>query len=154
EKERRDPLTGLFHRQYFEELYGIELRRAKRHGGVVALLMLDVRDLHGINSRHGDHAGDKVLKEIGRMLRKNVREVDIAGRFGDDEFVILLYGADDSRAKVFIRRLKQALEKVNHSGMFPQSVQLDYSLEVADQDHDLLLGRLRETMKKGQGQVL
>ncbi|MBI5198342.1 MAG: diguanylate cyclase [Nitrospirae bacterium] len=154
EKERRDPLTGLFHRQYFEELYGIELKRAIRHGGAVALLMLDVRDLSGINSRHGDPAGDKVLKEIGRLLQKNVREVDIMGRFGGDEFVILLYGADDSKAKVFIRRLKQSLDKLNHSGTLPREVHLDYSLEVADRDYDRLLGRVAETIEKGQGKLL
>lgn len=56
--ERLDPLTQLYHRQYFEELYNIEAKRAQRHGGSVALLMLDVEGLRNINSRAGSKTGD------------------------------------------------------------------------------------------------
>lgn len=154
EKERRDSLTGLYHRQYFEELYSIEVRRAKRHGGVVALVMLDIQSLRDINTRHGDSIGDRVLKEIGQMLLKSIREVDIAGRFGDDEFVVLLCGADEPRAKTFLKRLRQALEKLNGSGTVPEPITLNVALEIESQSFDQLLARTEARIEGDRRQPL
>ncbi len=154
EQERRDPLTGLYHRQYFEELYGIELKRAKRHGGVMTLLMLDVGGLREVNQRHGDAAGDRVLREVGRMVRQGVRGIDVVARFGGDEFVVLLHNVDEERSKKVVHRLKKALETLNGSGTLPEAVSLRYSLETADQDHDRLMDRTKEVIEQRRGQPL
>ena len=154
EQERRDPLTGLYHRQYFEELYGIELNRAKRHGGVMTLLMLDVGGVREINQRHGDAAGDRVLREVGRMVRQGVRGIDVVARFGGDEFVVLLHNVDEDRAKKVVQRLKKALETLNGSGTLPEAVSLRYSLETTDRDHDRLMDRTKEVIEQHRGQPL
>jgi diguanylate cyclase (GGDEF)-like protein len=154
EQGRRDPLTGLFHRQYFEEIYGIEVKRAKRHGGTMTLLMLDIRGLKEINQRHGTKAGDGVLREIGQMILACVREIDIAARFGGDEFVILLHGVDEARAKIFTRRLRQKLDGLNQSEVLPERVVLNLALEVTDGEYDRILDRVMGVLDQHRGEPL
>src|SRR3972149_10328908 len=68
--ERLDPLTQLYHRQYFEDLYNIEAKRLQRHGGTLALLMLDVEGLRELNNRHGHRIGDDVLRGVGKVIKE------------------------------------------------------------------------------------
>lgn len=152
--ERLDPLTQLYHRQYFEELYSIEAKRAQRHGGVVTLLMLDVDKLQEINSKFGSRTGDEVLKGIGRVIKKTIREVDVAGRYGDDEYIILLYGVDEVKAQSFIQRLRENVEKWNKSAKLPVGVKLNASLMVADRDFDVLLERIKGIIDGHKGMPL
>lgn len=156
--ERLDPLTQLYHRQYFEELFHIEAKRAQRHGGFVALLMIDIERLREINQRLGNKAGDDVLKGIGRVLRKTIREVDIAGRYGDDEFIILLYGVDEIKAQGFIQRLRENVKKWNnsekHSPGKSMEVKLNICLVVLERDFDGLLERMKETIDEHKGEPL
>lgn len=156
--ERLDPLTQLYHRQYFEELFHIEAKRAQRHGGFVTLLMIDIERLREINHRLGNKAGDDALKGIGRVLRKTIREVDIAGRYGDDEFIILLYGVDEIKAHGFIQRLRENVKKWNTSEKLSpdksMEVKLNICLVVLERDFDGLLERMKETIDEHKGDPL
>lgn len=156
--ERLDPLTQLYHRQYFEELFHIEAKRAQRHGGFVTLLMIDIERLREINQRLGNKAGDDVLKGIGRVLRKTIREVDIAGRYGDDEYIILLYGVDEIKAQGFIQRLRENVKKWNNSEKLSpgksMEVKLNICLVVLERDFDGLLERMKETIDEHKGEPL
>lgn len=86
----RDPLTGLFNRRYLEETIERELYRVQRSGSVLSVLMLDVDHFKSFNDRFGHDAGDVVLQAIGNLLLKQVRNSDIACRFGGEEFLIVL----------------------------------------------------------------
>ena len=149
--ERLDPLTQLYHRQYFEDLYNIEAKRLQRHGGIVALLMLDVAQLRDINGKLGHKKGDEVLRAVGKIIKKTIREVDIASRYGDDEFIILLYGVDEIKAQSFIQRLRENVAKWNQVEKFPSQVRLNMCLMVEDRDFDSLLGRIKGIIDEHKG---
>ncbi len=91
---RTDSLTGLFNRGYFMELTERELARSRRNGGALSMLIVDVDNFKNVNDTYGHDVGDKALVSLSRILRESVREVDAVGRFGGEEFVVLLPEAD------------------------------------------------------------
>lgn len=86
----RDPLTNLFNRRHFLNLAEQEWKRARRYQHPLCALMLDVDDFKQINDRHGHAAGDKALTAFANIIRSTLRSTEIAGRYGGDEFVVLL----------------------------------------------------------------
>jgi diguanylate cyclase (GGDEF)-like protein len=90
EVSSRDALTGLYNRCYVIEKLDSEINRALRHGSPMALLMLDVDHFKRINDTYGHSTGDQVLKAIGQLLRDSCRVYDVPGRYGGEEFCIVL----------------------------------------------------------------
>ncbi|MDR2104468.1 MAG: GGDEF domain-containing protein [Deferribacteraceae bacterium] len=86
----KDPLTGINNRRNFYEIASKEMRRIQRNGGVAIIGMLDVDHFKRFNDSYGHLAGDSCLKIIATSLTDNVREIDTVGRYGGEEFVILL----------------------------------------------------------------
>jgi two-component system cell cycle response regulator len=86
----RDALTGVFSRAHLEQLAEIELFRVSRYGRALSALMLDVDHFKQVNDTHGHGAGDQVLREIARRCRAVMRACDLMGRWGGEEFVLLL----------------------------------------------------------------
>lgn len=86
----KDELTQLFNRRYFNDRMAQEFSRAKRYGRNLSLLMMDVDFFKSVNDTFGHAAGDEVLKHVGLILNRAVRDVDMVFRFGGDEFMILL----------------------------------------------------------------
>ncbi len=85
-----DGLTGLYVRRYLESRLREEFERASRTGGTFCLMMIDVDDLKKVNDRHGHAAGDRLLRTVADSLRATLRGMDVAGRWGGDEFAVLL----------------------------------------------------------------
>ncbi len=105
-----DAKTGLLNAGHFLKLYTAEVERATRFNRPLTLLMADLDLLRNINNTYGHLAGDAVLAGIGRIIRENVREYDIAGRFGGEEFSIVLPEAGLIEARTFAERLRQEIE--------------------------------------------
>jgi diguanylate cyclase (GGDEF)-like protein len=114
----RDPLTGLFNRRYMEESLERELRRAARNQEGVAVLMLDVDHFKRFNDTFGHQAGDTLLRELGDFLSKRTRGQDIACRFGGEEFVLILTGADVEAARKRADLLREEVSQLTvlHAG--------------------------------------
>ncbi|MFO7560203.1 MAG: GGDEF domain-containing protein [Desulfobacterales bacterium] len=87
---RTDPLTGLLNRRAFLEYMNIERNKAQRFGYHVSIFYIDVDNFKTINDVFGHYAGDKLLCSIANIIKSNVRVIDIAARFGGDEFAVLL----------------------------------------------------------------
>ena len=104
-----DPLTGLFNRRAFLELGERELRRARRQQGATTVGMLDLDHFKKVNDRHGHAAGDAVLRATAAALTNNLREVDILGRLGGEEFAAVLTDCDPARAAELAERLRAAI---------------------------------------------
>ncbi len=90
EQAIRDPLTGLFNRRYLEETLDREVARATRAQSTLGVVMLDLDKFKLLNDTFGHTAGDVALREVGHLLRENVRASDVACRYGGDEFVIVM----------------------------------------------------------------
>jgi diguanylate cyclase (GGDEF)-like protein len=85
-----DPLTGLLNRRSLFELGRIEFARSERLHRPFSCLMLDLDDFKKINDQHGHQTGDVVLQEFARLCRESVREIDLVGRYGGEELIILM----------------------------------------------------------------
>jgi diguanylate cyclase (GGDEF)-like protein len=108
----QDPLTGLANRRSFHLQLDSAIARARREQSALALLMIDLDDFKAINDQLGHAAGDQVLVEVGRRIREQVREDEIAVRFGGDEFVVVLNrGTSGDEWRVGAERIIGALHK-------------------------------------------
>ena len=109
----RDPLTGLFNRRFMEESLELELRRAARNQRPLGMIMIDLDHFKYFNDNFGHEAGDLLLKELGLLLRGNIRGEDIACRYGGEEFTLILpEGSRDvtrQRAEFF----KEAIQRLD-----------------------------------------
>lgn len=107
----RDALTGLFNRGFMEEALAIELRRALRRGASVGVMLLDVDHFKRYNDTHGHAAGDAVLRGIGGLMQRTVREGDMPCRYGGEEFVVILPGADLATTQQRAEALRASIEQ-------------------------------------------
>ncbi len=109
EEARRDALTGLLNRRGFDERAALEQSRATRGGIPLAVATFDLDHFKRINDDWGHDVGDRVLKRAADLLAGESRDVDVAARFGGEEFVVLLPGASGSEARAFAERVRAAL---------------------------------------------
>jgi diguanylate cyclase (GGDEF)-like protein len=107
-----DKLTGLFNRNYFDQTYKQQISFAKRYKEDFAILFLDLDDFKFINDTHGHLAGDRVLQEVGKVIRTEKRDSDIAARYGGEEFVLLMNRTDNISAFVCAERLRKSIEQL------------------------------------------
>ena len=104
-----DPLTGVHARRFFEQWVQKELRTSYRNPRPVSFLMIDVDDMKGINDTAGHLAGDRALRQIGEVLRTATRDSDVVGRYGGDEFAVLMPDTDAEGAAPVGERILSAL---------------------------------------------
>ncbi|NOY68972.1 MAG: sensor domain-containing diguanylate cyclase [Deltaproteobacteria bacterium] len=108
-----DPLTGVYNRHYFNEIFEREEERIRRYSYPVCVLMMDLDGLKQINDIHGHLAGDKALRTIADILKSSIRESDVLARFGGDEFVLLMPHSDESRGLQVAARIQDMIKKWN-----------------------------------------
>lgn len=87
---KTDGLTGMLNHRMFYETLEIELRRTQRYGGKLSIVMIDIDNLKPINDSYGHRAGDMAIKQIARRISACIRQIDIAARYGGDEFAVIL----------------------------------------------------------------
>ncbi|MBI3948495.1 MAG: diguanylate cyclase [Armatimonadetes bacterium] len=110
----RDSLTGLLNHTRFREQLDLEVARARRQDADLSMAMLDVDHFKGVNDTHGHATGDLVLKSLAQMLRQRLRKTDIIGRYGGEEFAVILLGSGGSAAAAALDEVRRAFAEVRH----------------------------------------
>ncbi len=108
-----DHLTSLYNRRYFMQRGTEEFKRSWRNNQPLALLMLDIDHFKKVNDNHGHDAGDMALQQIAAALKSNMRETDILGRMGGEEFAVLLPNTLSNEAALLAERLRQSVEHLS-----------------------------------------
>ncbi|QXI51174.1 sensor domain-containing diguanylate cyclase [Pseudomonas alvandae] len=156
-----DRLTGLYNRGHWEGSLKAAYARHQRYGNALSLVMLDIDHFKHVNDTYGHQAGDKVIEQLAQLLREHARESDVAGRYGGEEFGVVLSDTDRAGARIFAERLRQAVEHllVQYNG---QDIRFTISLGVADlsapaNDHAELIARADQALytskKTGRNRV-
>ncbi len=107
-----DPLTGLYNRRFLLDHLDREINRAERTGGVVSLVMMDLKGFKGINDRLGHPVGDSILVRTAKAIRESLRTIDAGCRFGGDEFVAILPNSDVINSLAVAERIRQRIERI------------------------------------------
>lgn len=126
-----DRLTGLYNRGHWEESLKVAYARHQRHGNATSLVMFDIDHFKRVNDTYGHQAGDHVIEQVARLVREHVRDSDVAGRYGGEEFAVVLSDTDKVGARVFAERLRKSVEalEVLHDG---HCIRFTISLGIAD----------------------
>lgn len=104
-----DELTGLSSRSFFERAAGRRVEQARKNGTPLACILLDVDDFKAYNDSHGHGAGDEILRCLARVLRESARADDLVGRYGGEEFVLLVNGEVEVAREV-AERIREAVQ--------------------------------------------
>src|SRR5690606_17312634 len=106
---RTDGLTGLYNRRYWQSRALEEFERCNRTKHRSVLIMLDIDHFKTINDTFGHNTGDDVIRGLGVILQRQLRNIDITGRFGGEEFAVILTGTDINEGKKVAERLRVAI---------------------------------------------
>ena len=150
-----DPLTQIYNYRQFKKSLHHEINRANRFSGPLCLMMIDVDDLKSYNDTFGHLEGSELLKKISVILTENLREIDIACRFGGDEFAVILPETDVRGAEIAARKIINEVEK------FPFKRKITLSIGLAKRGdkmdgHDLIRkadAALYEAKEKGKNRL-
>jgi two-component system cell cycle response regulator len=125
-----DPLTEAFNRRALVEKLAQEMDRAQRYDTILACLMIDIDNFKNVNDTHGHLIGDRILRQMANLLRREQRAVDIVARYGGEEFVILLPETGVTGARIFAERILRRVAG-NEFGEPGHPVHLTTSIGVA-----------------------
>ncbi|MBI5629942.1 MAG: diguanylate cyclase [Elusimicrobia bacterium] len=114
-KSVTDSLTGTYTHGYLHEILELEIQRALTNKNPLSAMILDIDDFKKINDTHGHLFGDRVIKETAETIVTNVRSEDILGRYGGDEFLVIMPGAEHAVAKQVATRICHAIAKNGYS---------------------------------------
>ena len=134
---RTDTLSGVANRKAFDEALQFSISNLKRNGDPFALLLMDVDHFKRINDTHGHQAGDHVVMQLGTAFRTHVRPTDFVGRYGGDEFAILLLNVMPDMAGEVANRIRLSMQQTNFDfdgGAAKLAVTLSMGLACADSE--------------------
>lgn len=131
----RDELTGVFNRRYLMETIRNEKARCERSGGVFAICILDVDHFKGVNDTYGHLAGDQVLQAIAKTASGALRQTDFFGRYGGEEFALVLTGTLVEGALITAERVRARIEALSFPAISPD-LKISVSIGIADSRHN------------------
>ena len=110
----RDSLTGLLNHTKTKEQLSIEIERMRRLGHEVSLAMIDIDYFKKVNDTYGHATGDRVLRSLSRLLSQRMRQTDVVGRYGGEEFAVIMVGASAENARRAIDKVRESWAQLPH----------------------------------------
>lgn len=132
-----DGLTGLRTRRYLDDVLSIEFLRARRYGNALTILMGDLDHFKRVNDEYGHLAGDAALRGVATILLHDLRSIDVAGRYGGEEILVVLAQNEISGARILADRWRQAVEEARFADPAGQVVSVTLSIGVASLDEEM-----------------
>lgn len=136
-----DPLTNVANRRGLNTRLSEELSRAERYGSTFSVLLLDLDHFKTINDTYGHHVGDSMLREVAHLLQDACREPDFAGRWGGEEFMMILPQIDLSEAEEVASRVRERIEDEDAAGMSDLTISIGVASFQMGDTHDSLFRR-------------
>ncbi len=106
-----DSLTGFYNRRKIEEILAKEIERSRRYGNPLSVLFIDVDNFKELNDTYGHKSGDEVLRRIAEIIKSELRRTDYVGRFGGEEFMVILPETDSQSAFRVAERIRKRVER-------------------------------------------
>lgn len=131
-----DELTGLYNRRYFDRHLSLMLDKAREQERDMAVMLIDMDFFKSVNDTHGHAIGDAVLREFAQRLQRNIRGVDLACRFGGEEFVVLMPDTDYQQAQGVAERVRMAVAERGFETAGQRPLAVTCSVGVALNEHD------------------
>ncbi len=141
-----DSLTGLFNRRYFWNVGEIEFAAAREKGGRLAVMMLDIDDFKAVNDTFGHSAGDMVIRHLASLIRDNVRGRDLSGRYGGEEFIVILPDTDATGAFHVAEKIRKAAETARPQ--FERSGAISFTVSIGVAAIEEAMGDFEDLTKK------
>jgi diguanylate cyclase (GGDEF)-like protein/PAS domain S-box-containing protein len=155
---RYDKLTDLANRRHCEDVLQAEAERSDRYGHPLSALMIDIDHFKRINDERGHAEGDRVLEWIAEILRNRVRETDLAGRWGGEEFVVLLPSTPATKAHRLAEELRRAVAEAPDSGLMPVTISIGYAGYLQGEGNARFMQRLDRALyaakREGRNRVI
>ncbi|MBC5806586.1 MAG: hypothetical protein DLM53_04515 [Candidatus Eremiobacter antarcticus] len=136
ERANEDSLTGLFNHRYLHGRLEQEIVRAARSGEQMAVVMFDLNDFKGFNDTRGHQAGDDMLRLTAEILRQSVRASDLPGRYGGDEFMVILPASDLHGARLLLERVRRKIAERVQKSSAAAAIELSAGIAVYPFDGD------------------
>ncbi len=157
----RDSLTGLFNHTSIKERLASEIALARRNNSSLAFAMLDLDKFKQINDTYGHPTGDRVIKSLSRLLQQRLRQVDVVGRYGGEEFAIIMLFTDGPNAEKVLNEIREGFAKIRHLSQnehffvtFSGGIATFTGSEDAARLNDLADKALYEAKKSGRNRIV
>ena|GEM_PF-1971160 len=147
-----DPLTGIFNRLKLDEVLKREHTRYERYGQKFALILCDIDHFKRVNDTHGHLSGDKVLQEFTSLCKEHMRDIDVLGRWGGEEFLIIAPGTDIGGALNLAEKLRGAIAQFEFTDVDRVTASFGVAEIQEQEERDQLLRRMDEALYKAKEQ--
>jgi len=148
---QRDPLTGLYNRNKMRELLDQLAATATRYNRPLSLIFMDIDHFKMINDQHGHNAGDDVLRETAKVMHDNLRQTDIAGRWGGEEFLILLPETTAENALESAEKLRQIISQHSFPGNLRETCSFGITAYYPGENTETFVDRADHAMYLAKG---
>lgn len=149
QRSTRDLLTSLYNRSYLSDTFERDVQRAKRNNTSIVVIMMDIDFFKNVNDTYGHEAGDAVLREVSKLLTRELRKSDIACRYGGEEFLIILYDTVFQDASERIEQLRQKISNLQFHFVALFSITVSFGVAMFPED-----GNNSEELIKAADQAL
>ncbi len=153
-----DSLTGIYNRYKMEKELNRQIARHQRYKEPFCMLIVDIDDFKGVNESYGYDAGDRVLITLSQLISNNIRTTDIVGRWGDEEFVVILDYVERDNASAVAQKIRQIVDSNMIDGKYKITVSVGVTQYKEGETGEGLVkkmgGALHEAKKRGRNKVV